>query len=192
MRQERKKRTVSEKRPCGWWIILLAFLFAAATTGLALITKEAFYVNLAPYMAICFIALGAEVLIHTLVNIGRLPGWGFNLLPVLFCVGFGVLLLVFDAMEAKVLAFYVGYGLLGGSLAMVSYAFAMKNLRGHYWIFVLITGVLSALGALALLFYPLHGWGSVLFWTKLGFGLLTVGLLVTVIALALQQRALKK
>ncbi|MDO4288997.1 MAG: hypothetical protein Q4C55_07395 [Eubacterium sp.] len=193
MQKEKKSRKkFGEKPPCGWWIILIAFIFAAACAGLTMITKERLYANLAPYMAICFIALGVEVLIHTLINIGRLPGWGFNLLPVLLCLFFGILLLAVDAMESDILAFYVGYGLLGGCLALISYAFSMKNLAGHYWIPVLVIGLLAALDALVLLFYPLHSYRTLLFWTQLGFVLLALGFLTAVIALALQQRAIKK
>ena len=186
------KNPDQDQGPGGWWIMLIALLFTAACTGLAMITKNELYVNLSPYMAICFIAFGIECLIHTLINIGRLPGWGFNLLPALLCIFFGVMMMIFEAMEDRILAFYVGYGLLSAGLMLISYAFSIKQINGFYWIPVMIVGSVTEVPACMLLFYPIHQTFSILGWTQTGFVLLSVGTLVLAVVMFLQQRAIQK
>lgn len=185
-RSLKKEHRTKYKNPRYWAVMLLVFAVGVAGFFLSVITRADLFDRLTPYTGACLVAVGALLLTETLLDRRNLPGWGFLIFPAMLCAAMGALMLVFQKDPAETVVFYAAYGFLGWALALVCFGFAYKDIRGWWWIPMIIIGVFSSVPAALLILQPLTGLLTLLQWTQICFLTLEIASAVVFILMALQ------
>ena len=191
-RKDRHKMDKLYRLARGWVVVLVLALLALAMTALCAITKSTLYTNLTPYVAVYDVAFGVVVALHILLNLGRIPDWGFILGPAVGSVVLGAVVLAFSKTAPSYFTFIVAYSLLADGLVIMSHAFTIKGLVIRCWIPAMVAGLASLVPPILLIFYPYHGWLTVLTWSLIGFAVTAAALAVDALCWLLTQKREKK
>ena len=153
-----KKEKIRKHKPYyyvrGWLLVALMFVLSGGATGLTFITIERLYLNLSPYLGVYFGALAVIALLHVLINVNRLPYWGFTIFPILVSGAIGVILLAFDQYIDNIFYMYVIIGIWSVAMLAFVHSMLLKSLMPKGWFFLMLPSIIVVAAAVICSFYP--------------------------------------
>ncbi len=148
----RKHKTYLHVR--GWLLVALMFVLSVGATVLTFITIERLYINLAPFLGAYFGLFAVVALLHVLINVNRLPYWGFTLFPIVMIALTGVILLAFQQYVDLIFYMYVIIGIWGVAMLAFVHSMLLKGLMPKGWLFLMVPSIIVVAASVIFSFYP--------------------------------------
>ena len=153
-----KKEKIRKHKPYqhvrGWLLVGLMFLLSVGATILTFITIERLYTNLSPYLGAFFGLFAVVAVLHVLINVNRLPYWGFTVFPILVIGAIGVVLLAFDQYVDNIFYMYVIIGIWGVAMLAFVHSMLLKGLMPKGWFFLMVPSIIVVAASVIFSFYP--------------------------------------
>lgn len=138
----------------GWLLVALLFVLSAVATVLTFITIEDLYTNLSPFLGAYFGLFAVVALLHVLINVNRLPYWGFTIFPILMIGVIGVILLAFVQQVQNLFYLYVIIGIWAVAMLAFVHSMLLKGLMPMGWLFLMVPSIIVVAISVVLSFYP--------------------------------------
>ena len=138
----------------GWLLVALLFVLSAVATVLTFITIEDLYTNLSPFLGAYFSLFAVVALLHVLINVNRLPYWGFTIFPILIIGVIGVILLAFVQQVQNLFYLYVVIGIWAVAMLAFVHSMLLKGLMPMGWLFLMVPSIIVVAISVVLSFYP--------------------------------------
>lgn len=152
-----------------WWIqILVGVLWITTGIVTVLFPGQSFLV-LALAFSVILAATGASHIIFSLYNRKHTEIFIWNLVVGILDILIGSLLFLHPEITAVTLPFVFGFLLIFRSVSLISFSIEIRRLRNSHWGYVLVLGISTLLFAIFVLFFPLIGIFTIVFWTGVGF-----------------------
>ena len=153
-----KKEKIRKHKPYqhvrGWLLVALMFLLSVGATVLTFITIERLYTNLSPYLGVFFGLFAVIAVLHVLINVNRLPYWGFTVFPILVIGAIGVILLAFNQYIDNIFYMYVIIGIWGVAMLAFVHSMLLKGLMPKGWFFLMVPSIIVVAVSVIFSFYP--------------------------------------
>lgn len=137
-------------------------------------TPLAAYLALSMLFAFTFLLVGIIEIIYAFSNRDTLDNWGWLLVSGLFGLVLGILLVTNPAISMLILPFYIGFGILFYSIMGIARAIDLKKHQIQGWKYLMITGVLGVILAIIMIWNPLFGGMTIVFYTAFSFIILGI------------------
>lgn len=177
---------ISINKPIKYWYLplILGLLFLAL--GIAVfLTPLASFVLLAMLFALLFLLTGLIDIVYAVTNKDIIDRWGWSLFGGIIDFLIGVLLIAKPNISMVVLPFFVGFGILFRSIIAIGWSLELRKLGGFKWGYLLALGILGAILAFIMLWNPLFGGLTIVFYTA--FALVVIGVLHVYLSLQLKK-----
>jgi hypothetical protein len=117
-------------------------------------------------------------------NRGRLSGWGWTLASGIIDVAIGIFLMAFPGVTPATLPFFLGFWLMFRAFYLMGMAFDLNHAGVKGWGWLLTMGIFTLIFAWLVLYFPLAGAVSIVYYSALAF--IAAGLGAFVLALKLR------
>lgn len=171
-----------------WYIPLIIGLFFVVSALYIFRTPLESYVSLSILFSWLFLASGILEILFSLSNRKEIENWGWTLFAGILNIVIGIILLSNPGFTMVLLPIYIGFGLMFRSIHGMSSSFELKSYKVNGWWQLLILGVLGLIFSVIMIFNPLFGGITIVYWT--GASLLALGFFSIYYAFVL--RKLKK
>lgn len=176
----------SINRPIKYWYLpmILGLLFLGLGIGVFL-TPLASFVVLAMLFALFFLLTGLIDMVYAVTNKETIDRWGWSLLGGIIDFLIGVLLVAKPNISMVALPFFVGFGILFRSIMAIGWSLELKRFGGLNWGYLLTIGILGLIFAFIMLWNPLLGGLTIVFYT--GFAFVIIGVFHVYLSLQLKK-----
>lgn len=159
---------LSINRPIKYWYfpLILGILFLGLGIGV-LLTPLASFILLAILFGLFFMITGLIDMTYAFANKDILDRWGWSLLGGIIDFFIGVLLIAKPEISMMALSIFIGFGILFRSVIAIGWSLELKRLRGVKWKQLLIIGILGSCLALIMLWNPIFGGLTIVFWVAI-------------------------
>lgn len=157
-----------------WYLpLLLGILFILVGIWVYM-TPLASYLTLAIIFAFTFLFAGILEIIYAIVNRNTLDHWVWELISGVIGLFLGFLLLSNLGVSMLALTFYVGFGILFYSITGIGKALELKKHAFEGWLIMLFTGIAGVILAFIMIWNPVFGGMTIVFYTAFSFVLLGI------------------
>lgn len=168
-----------------WWLLLLVGVLFLGVGSWTIMTPVQSFLSLALIFATFMFVSGIFQLIFSIVNRSEIDNWGWHLAGSLFDFFVGTILFFNPAVSLVVLPFILSLYFMFKGFATVGFALDMKKYGSEGWGWMLLSGALSVIFSLMILFNPTLGGLTIVFFTALAF--FSLGIFNITLALALKK-----
>lgn len=177
---------ISINKPIKYWYLplILGLLFLGLGIGVFL-TPLASFVLLALLFALFFLLTGLIDMVYAFTNKDTVDRWGWSLLGGIIDFLIGVLLISKPNISMVALPFFIGFGILFRSIIAIGWSIEMKRFGKNSWGLLMAIGILGALFAFIMLWNPLFGGLTIVFYT--GLALVIIGIFHVYLSLQLKK-----
>jgi uncharacterized membrane protein HdeD (DUF308 family) len=166
-----------------WWFAIKGLLLLAA--GVAILIRPAEgYVGLSVLFSVIIFCAGLVQIAFASGNRGRLSGWGWTLASGIIDVAIGIFLMAFPGVTLATLPFFLGFWLMFRAFYLMGMAFDLNHAGVKGWGWLLTMGIFTLIFAWLVLYFPLAGAVSIVYYSALAF--IAAGLGAFVLALKLR------
>lgn len=152
-----------------WWLqILVGILWITVGGATILLPKQSFLV-LALAFSFILATTGVSHIIFSLYNRKYTEIFIWNLVVGIIDVLIGSLLVSHPEITAVTLPFVFGFLLIFRSISLLSFSIETRRFKNSHWTYVFILGISTLIFAIVVLFFPLIGIFTIIFWTGTGF-----------------------
>ncbi|WP_246050785.1 HdeD family acid-resistance protein [Leptospira langatensis] len=152
-----------------WWLhILIGAIWFAAGISVILFPVQS-YLGIALAFSVILILTGSGHLLFAFYNRKNVGLLGWNLALGILDLAAGILLTVHPEITVATLPFVFGMLLIFRSVSLISFAIQIHSSQSYPWGWVLFSGILTLAFAVLILFFPLIGILTIVFWTGVGF-----------------------
>lgn len=137
-------------------------------------TPLAAYLTLSILFAFTFLFVGILEIVYAISNRNTFDNWVWALITGIIGLVLGILLIANPAISMIILPFYVGFGIMFYSIMGIGRA---VDLRKHHmigWGYVMFTGILGLILSFIMIWNPLFGGMTIVFYTAFSFIILGV------------------
>jgi uncharacterized membrane protein HdeD (DUF308 family) len=167
-----------------WWLFLIKGLLLLAA-GVAILLRPAEgYLGLSVLFSVVIFCVGFAQIVFALANRQSLSGWGWTLASGIIDLAIGIYLITFPGVSMATLPFFVGFWLMLRSFYFMGIAFDLHSAGVKGWGWVLTSGILTLIFSWLVLFFPLAGAVSIVYYSAAAF--IVGGIAATVLAFKLQ------
>lgn len=152
-----------------WWIHILTGVFFIITGIYTISSPAASYFALATIFSLTFLASGIMEVFYAISNREEIDGWGWVLVFGILTTMVGIMMLLNPMLSEISLPFYVGFVLMFRSFNAIGFAMELKNYNDNSFNGLLFMGVLGAILSFFMIFNPVFGGLTIVFWTGMGF-----------------------
>ncbi|MEI7013064.1 HdeD family acid-resistance protein [Leptospira licerasiae] len=152
-----------------WWLQILVGILWIATGIITVLFPGQSFLVLALAFSVILAATGASHIIFSLYNRRHTEIFIWNLVVGVLDILIGSLLFIHPEITAVTLPFVFGFLLIFRSVSLISFSIEIRRLRNSHWGYVLVLGISTLLFAIFVLFFPLIGIFTIVFWTGVGF-----------------------
>jgi Short repeat of unknown function (DUF308) len=139
-----------------WWLLIKGLLLI--TAGVAIFARPAEgYVGLSILFSMVILGVGLTQIFFSIGNSDVLKGWGWTFASGIIDVIIGIYLLSYPIITMATLPYFVGFWLFIRSFYLMGSSFDLKTLGVPGWGWLLAGGILLAILAFAILYYPAAG-----------------------------------
>ncbi|AIM39236.1 membrane protein [Sphingobacterium sp. ML3W] len=157
-----------------WYIpLILGILFILVGIWVSR-TPLAAYLTLAIIFATTFLVAGILEIIYAIVNRNTLNHWVWELISGIIGLFLGFLLISNPAISMVALSLYVGFGILFYSITGIGKALELKKHGFKGWIYTMIIGVAGLILSFIMIWNPVFGGMTIVFYTSFSFIILGV------------------
>ncbi|WP_400262074.1 HdeD family acid-resistance protein [Sphingobacterium sp. SG20118] len=157
-----------------WYIpLILGILFILVGIWVSR-TPLAAYLTLAIIFATTFLVAGILEIIYAIVNRNTLNHWVWELISGIIGLFLGFLLISNPAISMVALSLYVGFGILFYSIKGIGKALELKKHGFKGWIYTMIIGVAGLILSFIMIWNPVFGGMTIVFYTSFSFIILGV------------------
>ncbi|MGB1268692.1 MAG: HdeD family acid-resistance protein [Flavobacteriaceae bacterium] len=168
-----------------WWVPLLTGILLIGTAIWTFASPLTSYLALAIIFSLSFLASGILEIYFSISNREHMSNWGWNLAFGVITALVGVIMLTNPEISMVTLPFYVGFVILFRSVIAIGWAIDLKNQGVLNWGNLMIMGVLGILFSFILLWNPVLGGMTIIFWT--GFAILMSGIFSLLLSFKLRK-----
>jgi uncharacterized membrane protein HdeD (DUF308 family) len=172
-----------ERKPYKYWYLpLLSGLFFVAGGFWIFKTPVASYITLSMLFIAMFLVSGIFEIINALSNT-RHSNWNWNLVGGIINFAFGLILLNSPRLSLSILPLYIGFIILFRSVMSIGHAISLKQMGTGLWKSPLVFGILGILFSLLMIYNPIIGKFTIVFYTALSIILFGVVQIMSAFAL---------
>jgi len=172
-----------------WWLVLIAGILAIILGFTALFSPVDSFGTLSTIGVIVLIASGVVKAINVIKNRNEIPAWGWNLIAALLYVLLGILILSLPFGKDLLLAFMAGFAVTFEGINQIFNAFALKQVEGSGWGWVLALGIITIILGISLISSPIFSMAFVVYFFAFGFIFVGIDLIAASIALSKMKAA---
>lgn len=148
-----------------WYIsLIIGVLFVVSALYIFRTPLES-YVSLTLLFSLLFLVSGILEIIFSLSNRKEIDNWGWTLFAGILNTVIGFILLSNPGFTIVLLPVYVGFGLMFRSIQGMSSSFELKSYKVKGWWQLLILGLLGLIFSVVMIFNPLLGGITIMYWT---------------------------
>lgn len=148
---------------------MLTGLLFIVTGVITFANPQGSYLALAIFFSVAFLVGGIFEIIFAISNRKEIDGWGWTLVLGILTAIVGGMLVARPDVSMATLPFYVGFVLMFRSFSAIATAMDLKNYGILDWGNMMVLGVLGTLFSFFLIFNPVFGGLTIVFWTGIGF-----------------------
>lgn len=152
-----------------WYLSLIVGVLFILLGFWILKTPMESYLTLAILFSITFLVNGVFEIIFSISNKEQIDSWGWVLASGIIDLLFGIWLVSNPGLSLAVLPFYIGFMLMFRSMSAIGYSFDMKSFGIQEWGWLLALGILGLIFSFTMIWNPVFGGLSIIFWTALAF-----------------------
>lgn len=152
-----------------WYLQLIIGIIMVATAIWTFKSPAASYLALSLVFSISFLISGLMEVIYAISNRKTIDHWGWSFVFGFITLLIGIMMITNPAISLVTLPFYVGFTLLFRSFGAIGLAFDLKNYGVLDWGTLLAIGILGAIFSFILLWNPILGGMTIVFWTGMLF-----------------------
>jgi len=168
-----------------WYIPLLVGLLFIGVGIYTFMSPMESYAALSTIFSISFLFIGLSEIFFSIANRDEIDNWGWTLIFGIFTFILGVLLVMNPVISMTTLPIYVGFLVLFRSIGGISFAIELKNNEILDWGNLMVIGVLGVLFSFVLIWNPLFGGMTIVFWT--GLAIISAGIFSIYLSLKLKK-----
>ncbi len=168
-----------------WYIPLIVGLLFIGVGIYTFMSPMESYSALSTIFSISFLFIGLSEIFFSIANRDEIDNWGWTLIFGIFTFVLGVLLVMNPAISMTTLPIYVGFLVLFRSIGGISFAIELKNNGILDWGNLMVIGVLGVLFSFVLIWNPLFGGMTIVFWT--GLAIISAGIFSIYLSLKLKK-----
>lgn len=168
-----------------WWVPLVIGILLVGTGIYTFLSPLKSYLALAIIFSITFLTSGLLEVAFSIANRETIKGWGWSLTFGILTTIVGGVLLFNPELSMVTLPLYVGFVILFRSIASIGWAIDIKEFGISSWKSILFLGILGVILAMIVIWNPLAGGLTVVFWTGLAF--ITAGVFSIYLAFKLRK-----
>jgi uncharacterized membrane protein HdeD (DUF308 family) len=151
-----------------WWFAIKGLLLLAAGVAILIRPVEG-YVGLSVLFSVIIFCVGLVQIAFASGNRGRLTGWGWTLASGIVDVAIGIFLITFPGVTLATLPFFLGFWLMIRAFYLMGIAFDLNHAGVKGWGWVLMIGVVTLIFAWLVLYFPLAGAVSIVYYSAFAF-----------------------
>lgn len=170
-----------------WYLLLILGIILVLVGIWVFLTPVESYVALAMLFATAFLVTGIIEIVYAMSNSKRTNNWGWSLVGGIIDFLIGFLLVSHPQITVAILPFFIGFAILFRSIMAIGWSLELRKLRVVDWGNLLAVGILGLIFSFIILWNPLFGGMTIVFYTGLAF--IVIG--VFQIYLSLKLRKLK-
>jgi uncharacterized membrane protein HdeD (DUF308 family) len=137
-------------------------------------TPLASYLALSILFAIVFLFSGIIEIIYAISNRNTFDNWIWALISGIIGLLLGILLISNPAISMIVLPFYIGFGILFYSIMGIGRAIDLRKHDRKGWGYLMFTGIVGVIFAFIMIWNPLFGGMTIVFYTAFSFVILGI------------------
>ncbi|HTC20407.1 MAG TPA: DUF308 domain-containing protein, partial [bacterium] len=128
------------------------------TAGVAVLVRPLEgYVGLSLLFSLVILAVGITQVAFAVSNRAHLKGWGWSLASGILDIAIGIYLYMYPLVTMATLPYFVGFWLLLRAFYLMGFAMDLGDAKVSGWGWLLTGGILVAIGAFLVLYYPVAG-----------------------------------
>lgn len=165
-----------------WWLPLVVGILFILVGIWTILTPVKSFMSLAIIFASFMFVSGIFQLIFSIINRNEIDDWGWHFAGAMFDFVVGAVLFFNPAVTMVVLPFILAFYFMFKGFATFGFAFDMKKYGSEGWAWLLLSGALSVIFSLMILFNPTLGGLTIVYFTALAFfslGLFNISLAFT-------------
>lgn len=167
-----------------WYLPVIAGILLLGLGCYTFASPVASYLTLAMLFALTFIFSGISDILFSLVNRSVVRNWGWTLALGIITFLFGIFLVRNPNLSMVSLPIYIGFIVMFRSSAAIGLSIDMKDISNSGWGWIMFSGIIGLIFSFLLIFDPLFGGMTVVFWT--GIVLTTAGILSLIVGFKLK------
>lgn len=152
-----------------WYLSLIVGVLFILLGFWILRTPVEAYITLALLFSISFFINGIFEIIFSISNRKELNSWGWFLATGIIDLIFGIWLMSAPQLSIAVLPLYIGFILLFRSVSAIGFSFEIKSFGSKNWGWLLALGILGILFSFIMIWNPIIGGITIIFWTAMAF-----------------------
>lgn len=152
-----------------WYLSLIVGVLFILLGFWILRTPVEAYITLALLFSISFFINGIFEIIFSISNRKELNSWGWFLATGIIDLIFGIWLMSAPQLSIAVLPLYIGFILLFRSVSAIGFSFEIKSYGSKNWGWLLALGILGILFSFIMIWNPIIGGITIIFWTAMAF-----------------------
>ncbi|MEI1278477.1 DUF308 domain-containing protein [Leptospira venezuelensis] len=152
-----------------WWLQMLVGSIWIATGIVTILFPGQSFLVLALFFSFILAATGVSHILFSLYNRKYTEIFIWNLVVGILDFVIGSLLFIHPEITAVTLPFVFGFLLIFRSVSLISFSIEIRRLKNSHWGYVIVLGISTLLFAIFVLFFPLIGIFTIVFWTGIGF-----------------------
>ena len=157
-----------------WYLLLIVGLLYIGVGIWVFVTPLSSYLALSILFSVSFLASGISDIVFSISNRKEIDSWGWKLAFGILSTIVGLILLSQPLISITALPLYVGFMGLFYSIMAISFSIEFKSYGIKSWGGLLFIGILGIIFSSILLWDPLFGGLTLVYWTGLAF--ITVGI----------------
>lgn len=127
------------------------------------------YITLSILFAFTFLVTGIIEIIYAISNRHIADNWGWSLAGGIIDLIVGVLLVSKPGVSMIALPFFVGFAIMFRSIMAIGWSIELKRMGIVNWGYLLVIGILGLIFAFIMIWNPLFGGMTIVFYTALAF-----------------------
>lgn len=147
-------------------------------------TPLAAYLTLSILFAFTFLFAGILEIVYAISNRDTFDNWVWALISGIIGLLLGILLVSNPEISMIILPFYIGFGILFYSILGIGRAIDLKKHDMKGWGYVMFTGIVGLIFAFIMIWNPLFGGMTIVFYTAFSF--IILGILNIVLSIKLR------
>ncbi len=152
-----------------WYLSLILGVLFIAIGIWVLMTPLQSFITLAMFFSFTFFVNGILEIIYYLSNRNTTSNWGWGLIAGIFDLLFGLWLITSPQVSVEILPIYIGIMLLFRSLTAIAIAIELHGSIIKSWGWLLFIGILGTVFSFMMIWNPLFGGMTIIFWTAWAF-----------------------
>ena len=148
-----------------WWLFLFSGILLFIAGCAVLRYPVGTYLTIALLLGVVVVAVGVAHIYFAVANSKILPRRPWHLIIGIVDLIIGIVLLTYPDITMAVLPPLVGIWFLIRGASMLVYAYTIRKLHGRSWGWFLAGGILIAIFAVFILYYPVFEFFTIVVWT---------------------------